>query len=152
MTQTNAADRKQIRAAEKAAAEADRERGEVIVALMSNKHGRRFVWDKLSDAHIFATTFSIDPIQMAFNEGQRNQGLALLDDIIRSCPDQFILAMREANGRRTESDTIANARTSTGSGDTGERTGGEEPGREPEEQPDSFAGTEAGRVNGHESI
>jgi hypothetical protein len=140
MSQTNAADRKQIRAAEKAAAISARERGEVVIALMSTAPGRRFVWDRLADASIFATTFSTDPIQMAFNEGQRNQGLTLLDEIIRSCPDQFILAMRESNARRTESDVRT---SSSPDARTGERTGGEEPGWEPEDQPDSLAGSEA---------
>jgi len=101
MTEYNASDRKQIRAAEKDAAIADRSRGEVIVSLMSTEPGRRYVWDKLAYAGIFATTFSTDPIQMAFNEGQRNQGLLFLNDVIEYCPDMYILAMREANGRRT---------------------------------------------------
>ena len=97
----NTADRKSVRAAEKAADRADRARGEIITSIMSTTPGRAFFWDKLSAAGIFTTTFSSDPIQMAFNEGQRNQGLLLLNDIIQWCPEQFILAMREFNGRRT---------------------------------------------------
>ena len=99
MTEYNASDRKAIRAAEKAAALAARARGEVIIQLMSTEPGRRYVWDKLAHAGLFATTFSTDPIQMAFNEGQRNQGLLFLNDVIEHCPDQYILAMREHNTR-----------------------------------------------------
>ena len=54
---------------------------------------------------------------MAFNEGERNAGIKLLNDIIQYCPEQFIEAMREANGRRT----IDNA-----SRDTGQRRDGED--------------------------
>ena len=145
MAEYDASNRKHIRAAEKAAAIAERERAEVVVEMMATVPRRRYVWEKLADAHIFSTTFSTDPIQMAFNEGQRNQGLALLDEIIRSCPDQFILAMRESNARRTESDARTSLIPDTGSGDTGQRIGGEEPGWEPEGEPgpDSLAGSEA---------
>ena len=112
----NTADRKSVRAAEKAAAIADRERGEVIVALASTQAGRRFLWDKLTSAHIFQTSFNLDSGQMAFAEGERNQGLLLLNDIIQWCPDQFILAMREHNGRSSSNDSASR--------DTGQRGGG----------------------------
>ena len=104
MTDFNAADRKSIRAAEKAAKLVDDNNRTVITAVMNTAPGRRYLWDKLAAAHVFATTFSTDPVQMAFNEGQRNQGLLLLNDIMEWCPDQFILAMREFNGRRTSSE------------------------------------------------
>lgn len=94
-------DRKSVRAAEKAAARTDRERGEVVTALMATQPGRKYVWDKLGEAGIFHSVFSTEPLQMAFNEGQRNQGLLLLNEVIQWCPEQFIQAMREANGRRT---------------------------------------------------
>ena len=148
MTQTNAADRKQVRAAEKAAAIAERERGEVVVEMMATPQRRRYVWEKLAAAGIFSTTFSTDPVQMAFNEGQRNQGLVLLNDVIQYCPEQFILAMREANGRRTADDTIDANR------DAGERRNGEDHnGRDqrPASNPDSddAAGQDGdGHVNG----
>ena len=140
MIQTNAADRKQVRAAEKAASEADRDRGEVVVNLMKTKQGRRYVWDKLVEARIFETTYNDDPGRMAYLEGFRAAGIAMLMEVTQFCPDQFILAMREANGRRTESDVIA-ARTN---GANGQQPGSEEPGWEPEGEPgpDSLAGSE----------
>ena len=101
----NAADRKSIRAAEKAAKIVDANNQAVVVAIMSTESGRRYIWDKLTLANIFSTTFSTDSMQMAFNEGNRNQGLLLLNDIIEWCPEEFIQAMREANGRRTQSST-----------------------------------------------
>jgi hypothetical protein len=121
MAEYNAADRKAIRAAEKAAATAEAQRAEVIVESMATVPRRRYVWDKLADCGIFRTTFSTDPLQMAFNEGQRNAGLTLLNDIIQYCPEQFIQAMREHNGRRSTDIPTA------GSTD-GERPDGESPG------------------------
>lgn len=100
MTEPNAADRKWIREREKSAKLLDLANQSVVVSLMSTPDGRRYIWDKLELAHIFSTTFSTDALQMAFNEGQRNQGLQLLADIIRWCPDQYIQAMRESNARR----------------------------------------------------
>ena len=109
MTQLNAADRKSVRAAEKAAAIADRERGETIATIASTTSGRRYLWEKLEAAHIFTSVYNDLPERMAFLEGERNQGLQLLGDIVQYCPDQFLEMMREANGRRTRSDTASSA-------------------------------------------
>ena len=57
---------------------------------MATPQRRRYVWEKLATAGIFQSTFSTDPLQMAFNEGQRNAGLVLLNDVIQYCPEQFI--------------------------------------------------------------
>jgi hypothetical protein len=97
----NAADRKSIRRREKAARLADVQRREVIVQLMSSAAGRQYVWDKLSECHIYVTTFNGDALQSAYMEGQRAIGLAMLSDLMIACPDQYILAMREANVRST---------------------------------------------------
>ena len=139
MTDFNAADRKAIRAAEKAAKLVDDNNRTVITAVMNTAPGRRYLWDKLAAAHVFATTFSTDPVQMAFNEGQRNQGLLLLNDIMEWCPDQFILAMREFNGRRTGSSSTA----------TRERGDGE--GRDGDDSNEPDAGNEAGDDSGDEA-
>ena len=148
MTQTNAADRKQIRAAEKAAAIAERERGEVVVEMMATPQRRRYVWDKLTEARMFETTYNDDPGRMAYLEGFRAAGIALMMDVMQHCPDQFILAMRESNVRRTVNDTIDANR------DTGQRSGGSDAnGRDqrPASNPDSddAAGQDGdGHVNG----
>ena len=116
----NTADRKSVRAAEKSAKLADRQRGEVLIAICSTEPGRRYLWERLDEAHIFRTSFSTDPIQMAFYEGERNQGLLLLGDIMQWCPDQFIQMMREHNERRSTS----------GRSPTGERAEREDSGRD----------------------
>ena len=138
----NAADRKQIRAAEKATKLAEQNRGEVIVALAGTEPGRRYLWERIADANVFSSTYSDDPQRMAFNEGVRSLGLDVLNDFMRYAPDNFILAMREANGRRTESDARTSANRTAG-----ELDGITEPGWEPEEHPS--AGTDAGAEGYH---
>ena len=95
--------RKSVRAKEKAARQADRTRGEVIIAFMSQPTGRSYIWEQLTLCHVFSTSFNRDALAMAFSEGERNYGLRLLDDILQWCPDQFILMMREVNGRDNRS-------------------------------------------------
>src|SRR5258705_8239221 len=113
----DASDRKSIRKAEKAARLADRARQEVIVNLMSTTFGRAWLWDILTSCHVFAQTFSPDPLMTAFSEGRRAVGLALLADVMSACPDQYITAAREANVRHNSDDRSADAQL-TGSSDS----------------------------------
>src|SRR5215813_3500225 len=100
----NAGERKDVRRAEKEAHLADRQRQEIITQIMSGTPGRRWVLEKLEECHIFRTSFHREPTAMAFNEGQRDIGLRLLNDIMASCPDQYVLMMRENNERRSASE------------------------------------------------
>lgn len=95
----NAGERKDVRRAEKDARLAEKQRHEVITGLMAGMAGRRWMLEKLEECHIFATSFSRDEGTMAFMEGERSIGLKLLNDIMRSCPDHYILMMRERNER-----------------------------------------------------
>jgi len=118
----NAGERKDVRRAEKEGKIRERERLEVIKSLMSVKGGRGWMLEKLEGCHIFRTSFSTDPLQMAFMEGERRQGLLLLNDIMQSCPDQYILMMRERNER----DAARDATTEQPRGEDGDR-GDQEP-------------------------
>lgn len=94
----NAASRKDIRAAEKSAKALSMEEAEVLVTLLSDIPGRRYVWNQLARAHIFQTSVvSTDPIMIAFLEGERNQGLKLLNDILAHCPHLFLEMIQEHN-------------------------------------------------------
>jgi hypothetical protein len=96
----NAADRKSVRRKEKDSRIADRQRGEMILSIMSTMPGRAWLWDRLSETSIFHTTHVTgDALASAFQEGRRSVGLSLLADIMAYCPDQYIQAMREANER-----------------------------------------------------
>ncbi len=113
----DASDRKSIRKAEKAARQSDRTRQEVITNLMSTTQGREWLWGLLESCHIFAQTFTSDPLATAFAEGRRNIGLAILGDIMFACPDQYITAAREANVRHNSNDRSSVTQL-TGSPDT----------------------------------
>ncbi len=119
----NAADRKSIRSKEKASKLADQNRREVLVGIMSTTFGREWLWNQLERAHVFEMSFTPDALLTAFREGERNQGQLLLNDVMTACPDQFILAMRESNERRTQRDNTPASRT------PGERDGGSDSGR-----------------------
>ncbi len=114
MSDYNAAERKDIRAAEKAAKLVEAQRYDVVRGLMSVAAGRSYVLAKLISAHIFHTSFSSDPLQMAFAEGERNQGLQLLNDIMAICPDQYILMMRESDVRDAAADARRNRSNANG--------------------------------------
>lgn len=100
----NAADLRKIRAAEKAARLALAERKIVLSGLMSSPPGRAYVLDTLTRGHIFAPSFNPDPYVTAFNEGERNICLQLLNDIMRFCPDQYIQMMREQSDKEIVND------------------------------------------------
>ena len=121
----NAADRKSIRRREKQARLADVQRQEVITQLMSTLAGRQYVWDKLSECHIFVTTFNGDPYQSVYMEGQRAIGLSMLSDIMIACPEQYIQAQREANVRSTTDERRSSAESD--GGDTGPADPGDDP-------------------------
>lgn len=107
----NASERKDIRRAEKLAAEYERKRIEFVVAAMDTVPGRAWFHDFLSRCHVFADPFSGDALLEAYSKGERNMGLGVYLDIVTNCPDSFVAMMREANiqevlnDRRAESDS-----------------------------------------------
>jgi hypothetical protein len=104
----NAAERKDIRRAEKLSAEIERSRIEFVFAAMTTKQGRTYFHSLLSACSIFDGSFSGDALLEAFTKGQRNVGLMIYNDIVTHCPDNFVLMMKEAsiqeitNDRRAE--------------------------------------------------
>ena len=69
--------------------------------LMSERRGRRIVWRLLSDAGVFQLSFHTNAMQMAFNEGIRNKGLKMLNDLLANCPELYTRMVEEANERNT---------------------------------------------------
>jgi hypothetical protein len=125
MTSYNAGERKDVRQAEKAQALAEAGRKEIITLLMSTTPGRAWVLYLLEAAHIFTTSFDRDAIAMAFSEGERNQGLILLNDVLLNCPDSYILMLRERNERHLASERTR--RPNSNGGDQGpDATSGDE--------------------------
>ena len=118
MSEYNASDTKQIRKARAQAKIAETERQGVIFNLMSSPAGRNYVHDTLTRCHIFASSFNPSQLGMAFNEGERNIGLQLLNDVMAFAPDQYVQMMREANDRRIADDNSqSRGRGANGRGD-----------------------------------
>ena len=63
--------------------------------LMSNKRGRRLVHGLLERAGVWRLSFSTNALQMAFNEGMRNEGLALLAKLMTHCPETYAQMLKE---------------------------------------------------------
>jgi hypothetical protein len=71
--------------------------------LMSSRRGRRIVWRLLEQAGVFHISFSQNSMQMAFNEGRRNYGNKILNQIHLLCPELYPAMLKEAtHGNRTD--------------------------------------------------
>ena len=71
--------------------------------LMGSTRGRRIVWGLLERAGVFRLSFSTNALQMAFNEGSRNEGNRLLAQINTICPEHYLSMTKEqANGSRND--------------------------------------------------
>ncbi|WP_431634646.1 hypothetical protein [Enterobacter ludwigii] len=68
-----------------------------IKFVMDSEQGRRVVWGLLEKGQVFGTCFNVDPNITAFNEGQRNLALVLLQRVMTHCPDQYLKMAAEAS-------------------------------------------------------
>lgn len=62
--------------------------------LLKSEGGRAWLWDELVACHVFATSFTGNSYTY-FNEGERNRGLVLLDQVMNVDPDAFNLMIKE---------------------------------------------------------
>ena len=63
--------------------------------LMSGKRGRRVAYRFLARAGIGQSSFNTNALSMAFNEGRRQQGVALFDTIMAICPEHYTTMLEE---------------------------------------------------------
>ncbi len=93
----DSSDPEQVAKATLEAARREKERLDVVAAIMASPSGRAWIWSELVAARIFATTFvSGDPMASAFAEGERNGGLRLFSQVMKAAPDNYIIMAREA--------------------------------------------------------
>ena len=65
--------------------------------IMSTREGRAWMWDHLSVCGVFRTSFTPNSLEMSFNEGQRNVGLRVLNDLHEHAFKEY--QMMEAENR-----------------------------------------------------
>lgn len=77
--------------------------------LMGSKRGRRIVWRFLDRAGVFRLSFNSNSMTMAFNEGQRNEGLRMLAQIHALCPELYpVMVKEQVNDRHADDGTGRN--------------------------------------------
>lgn len=77
-----------------------------LLWLMSDKRGRRFVWRLLQRTGIYQLSFVPgDASATAFKEGNRNQGLQLLSQVMQHCPDRFSEMQKEVTKHERSSNS-----------------------------------------------
>lgn len=64
--------------------------------IMSEAHGRRFVWRELGRCGLHAQTYSPNNSEHCFRAGERNAAIRLQADIIRVCPELYLEMQHEA--------------------------------------------------------
>mgnify|MGYP001609698448 CR=1 FL=1 len=97
-TPYDASDPKQVEKAKLEASRRDKETRDVLTALLGTPAGRSWMWSTLSSANVFSQTFVLgDPHATSFNEGRRSMANQILTDIVRHCPDQYMVMQREAS-------------------------------------------------------
>ncbi|MDD4913294.1 MAG: hypothetical protein PHP57_13455 [Sideroxydans sp.] len=73
--------------------------------LMSSKRGRRILWRTLDRAGVFRLSFNTNAMQMAFAEGNRNEGLRTLTMIHSQAPELYPVMVKEnTNDNRNTDD------------------------------------------------
>lgn len=72
-----------------------------LKAVLKTVEGRAVLWQILCDTGLYRSSFSSDSHVMAFNEGQRNIGLMLIDRIVTADTEAYKLMQEEANDRRS---------------------------------------------------
>lgn len=92
-------ERSKAQAQQRSQHDRDTEAGDVKW-LMSSKRGRRVIWRHLDRAGVFRLSFNTNAMQMAFAEGNRNEGLRLLTQVHTLCPELYPVMVREANDQR----------------------------------------------------
>lgn len=74
---------------------AERQRDD-LKHVMSSVQGRRLIWLLLNNAGVFSLSFTGDNASTNFNEGRRNEGLRLFNEVMTHCPDLYLTMANEA--------------------------------------------------------
>ena len=68
--------------------------------LMSSPRGRRVMWRLMEISGPFRISFDMNAMKMAFNEGNRNLGNQLLNEVMTLCPELYPVMVKEQRNER----------------------------------------------------
>jgi len=68
--------------------------------LMSSKKGRRILWRVMELSGAFRLSFDTNAMKMAFNEGNRNLGNQLFNEVMSLCPEMYPVMEKEHRNDR----------------------------------------------------
>lgn len=109
----NAANRKDVREAEKGVVVFKTINREVVAGIMSLPNGRWWMHELLAKCQTYADPFSPDPYIHAYHSGRKAMGTLLHNDIMLYAPQQYETMLREAYERSvTDAARRANAQRS----------------------------------------
>lgn len=91
----NTADEQQVKESQKQEEKRQKRREKALLHVMGTPQGREFIWGLLEDARIFRSSFTGNSATF-FNEGRRDFGLQLLNDVQHYCPKLYLDMQREA--------------------------------------------------------
>lgn len=63
--------------------------------LMGSPRGRRMMWRLLELSGPFRLSFDTNAMKMAFNEGNRNMGNQLFNEVMTLCPELYPVMVKE---------------------------------------------------------
>lgn len=85
----NAANETEVREAEIKAKLAEDQRANDLRYMLASDQGKRFIWSLLESCGIFKSSFT-GSSETYFLEGQRNIGLKLLAEIMKTDPEAYV--------------------------------------------------------------
>jgi hypothetical protein len=92
----DASDPKQVRDRIKQLKVQENIKDDLLRRIMETREGRAWFFEILESAHIWRSSFSVEPLAMGFAEGERNLGLRFLADLMRAAPLRYIEMVQEA--------------------------------------------------------
>lgn len=72
--------------------------------LMGSKRGRRILWRLLERSGVFRLSFNTNSMTMAFNEGNKNEGIRTIALIHTHCPELYPQMVKEQSNARNADD------------------------------------------------
>lgn len=93
----NAADEQQVERAKERTLSKEEKDANDLRWVLNSKPGRRFMWRLLEECGVYKTSFTGNSATF-FNEGMRNIGLKLINEINNNAPEAYLVMLKEAKG------------------------------------------------------